>query len=252
MRLENKVALVTGGGKGIGKAIATKLAQEGAKVIVNDVEFAFAANTVERLKLMGCESLAVKGDVSQWQEVAEMFEQIEYRFGGADIVINNAGKRSDVPVHKISEEDWDSIIAIQLKGSFYCIQAAQRHMVEQSYGKIINLSSPVPASLGNQGQLSYASANSAIQGFTKALALELGRYNINVNSVAPDFIDTEMSRSTARREGMYVDDYRRFAIAQVPLRRMGRPEDVANIVAFLVSDESSFISGQVIYVRGGP
>ncbi|MFC2021811.1 SDR family oxidoreductase, partial [Chloroflexota bacterium] len=129
---------------------------------------------------------------------------------------------------------------------------AQKYMVRQNYGKIVNLSSPVPASLGNRGQTSYASASAAIEGFTKALALELGRYNINVNCVAPDFIDTEMTRNTARREGMYLDDFKRFVLAQIPLRRMGTADDVANVVLFLVCDESSFITGQVICVRGGP
>ncbi|MFC2041036.1 SDR family NAD(P)-dependent oxidoreductase [Chloroflexota bacterium] len=252
MKLEKKVAIVTGAGRGIGKAIATRLAEEGARVVVNDVDLAFAENVAEKLKLMGGESLAIKADVSNWQEVVQMFEQAQRRFGGVDILVNNAGIRRDAPLHKISEKEWDSAIAVQLKGSFNCARVAQKHMVKQSYGKIVNISSPVPASLGNRSQTSYASASAAIEGFTKALALELGRYNINVNCVAPDFIDTEMTRNAARREGMYLDDFRRFAVAQIPLRRIGTPEDVANVVIFLVCDESSFISGQVIYVRGGP
>ena len=252
MKLEKKVAVVTGAGRGIGKAIATKLAEEGARVVISDVDLAFAESLAEKLKTTGREALAIKADVSNWQEVEQMFEQTEQRFGGVDILVNNAGIRKDVPFHKISEKDWDSAIAVQLKGSFNCARAAQKYMVRQNYGKIVNLSSPVPASLGNRGQTSYASASAAIEGFTKALAVELGRYNINVNCVAPDFIDTEMTRNTARKEGMYLDDFKRFALAQIPLRRMGTVEDVANIVLFLVSDESSFITGQVICVRGGP
>jgi 3-oxoacyl-[acyl-carrier protein] reductase len=252
VKLEKKVAVVTGAGRGIGKAIATRLAEEGARVVVNDVDLAFAENVAEKLKKMGWETLAIKADVSNWQEVEQMFEQAGRRFGGVDILVNNAGIRRDVPFHKLSEKEWDSIMAVQLKGSFNCARAAQKYMVRQNHGKIVNLSSPVPASLGERGQTSYASANAAIEGFTKALALELGRYNINVNCVAPDFIDTEMTRNTARREGMYLDDFKRFALAQIPLRRIGTPEDVANVVLFLVSDESSFISGQVIWVRGGP
>ena len=252
MKLEKKVAIVTGAGRGIGKAIATRLAEEGARVVVNDVDLAFAENVAEKLKIMGQESLAIKADVSNWQEVVQMFEQVQRQFGGVDILVNNAGIRRDAPLHKISEKEWDSVIAVQLKGSFNCARAAQKHMVKQSYGKVVNISSPVPASLGNRSQTSYASASAAIEGFTKALALELGCYNINVNCVAPDFIDTEMTRNTARREGMYLDDFKRFAAAQIPLRRIGTPEDVANVVLFLVCDESSFISGQVIYVRGGP
>jgi len=252
LKLENKVAVVTGAGRGIGKAIATRLAEEGARVVVNDVDLAFAENVAEQFKKMGREALAIKADVSHWPEVEQMFEGVGERFGEVDILVNNAGIRRDVPFHKITEKEWDSGIAVQLKGSFNCARAAQRYMVRQSYGKIVNLSSPVPASLGNQGQTSYASANAAIEGFSKALAVELGRYNINVNCVAPEFIDTEMSRNTARREGMYLDDFRKNAVARIPLRRMGKPEDVANVVLFLVSDESSFISGQVICVRGGP
>lgn len=252
MKLEKKVAVVTGAGRGIGKAIATKLAEEGARVVISDVDLAFAESLAEKLKVMGREALAIKADVSNWQEVESMFEQAGRRFGGVDILVNNAGIRRDAPFHKISEKDWDSAIAVQLKGSFNCARAAQKYMVRQNYGKIVNLSSPVPASLGNRGQTSYASASAAIEGFTKALALELGRYNINVNCVAPDFIDTEMTRNTARKEGMYLDDFKRFALAQIPLRRLGTPEDVANVVLFLVCDESSFISGQVICVRGGP
>jgi len=252
VKLEKKVAVVTGAGRGLGKAIATKLAEEGARVVVSDVDLAFAESLAEKLKVMGREALAIKADVSNWQEVESMFEQAGRRFGGVDILVNNAGIRRDAPFHKLSEKEWDSVIATQLKGSFNCARAAQKYMVRQNYGKIVNLSSPVPASLGNRGQTSYASASAAIEGFTKALALELGRYNINVNCVAPDFIDTEMTRNTARKEGMYLDDFKRFALAQIPLRRLGTPEDVANVVLFLVCDESSFISGQVICVRGGP
>ncbi len=252
MKLEKKVAVITGAGRGIGKAIAIRLAEEGARVAVNDVDLAFAENVAEKLKLMGREALAIRADVSDGQEVEQMFKQVERRFGRVDILVNNAGIRKDAPVHKISEKDWDSVIATQLKGSFNCARAAQKYMVRQNYGKIVNLSSPVPASLGNRGQTSYASASAAIEGFTKALALELGRYNINVNCVAPDFIDTEMIRNTARGEGLYLDDFKRFALAQIPLRRIGTPEDVANVILFLVCDESSFISGQVICVRGGP
>ena len=252
MKLDKKVAVVTGAGRGIGKAIAIRLAEEGARVVVNDVDLTFAENVAEKLKMMGRETLAIKADVSNWQEVERMFEQVGRRFGGVDILINNAGIRRGAPFHKISEKEWDFVISTQLKGSFNCARAAQKYMVRQNYGKIVNLSSPVPASLGDWGQTSYASASAAIEGFTKALALELGRHNINVNCVAPDFIDTEMTRNTARREGMYLDDFKRFALAQVPLRRIGTPEDVANVVLFLVCDESSFISGQVICVRGGP
>ncbi len=252
MKLEQKVAVITGAGRGIGKAIALRLAEEGARVAVNDIDLALAEGVAEKLKMMGREALAIEADVADGREVDQMFEQVERQFGRIDILVNNAGIRKDAPLHKISEKNWDSVIATLLKGSFNCARAAQKYMVRQSYGKIINLSSPVPASLGNRGQTSYASASAAIAGFTKALALEVGRYNINVNCVAPDFIDTEMTRNMARGVGLYLDDFKRFALAQIPLRRIGTPQDVASVVLFLVCDESSFISGQVIYVRGGP
>jgi len=252
VKLESRVAVVTGAGRGIGKAIATRLAEEGAKVVVNDVDLAFAENVAEKFRQMGREALAIKADVSNWPEVELMFQQVAGRFGGVDILVNNAGIRRDVPFHKMTEKEWDSVISVQLKGSFNCARAAQKYMVRQNYGKIVNLSSPVPASLGERGQTSYAAASAALLGFTRALAVELGRYNINVNCVAPDYIDTEMTRATARREGMYLDDFKKFALAQIPLRRLGTPEDVANAVLFLVSDEASFISGQVIYIKGGP
>jgi len=252
VRLEKKVAIVTGAGRGIGKAIAVRLSDEGARVVISDVDLAYAENIAARLKKMGREVLAFKADVSSWYEVTQMFNTVGKRFGGVDILVNNAGIRRDVPFHKVSEEDWDSAISIQVKGCFMCARAAQKYMVKQNYGKIINLSSPVPAGLEERGQTSYASASAAIEGFTRALALELGPYNINVNCIAPDFIDTEMTRNTARKEGMYLDDFRKFAVARIPLKRLGTAEDIANVTLFLASDESSFISGQVIYVRGGP
>jgi len=252
VKLEKKVALITGAGRGIGKAIALRFSDEGARVVVNDIDLSYAESIAQKLKKMGREALAVKADVSKLEEVERMFERAVQQFSRVDILVNNAGIRRDTPFHKMSEGEWDSVIAVQLKGSFNCAQVAQKYMVKQSYGKIVNLSSPIPAGLGERSQTSYASASAAIQGFTTALALELGRYNINVNCVGPDFIDTEMTRTAARKEGMYLDDFKRFAATQIPLRRIGTPEDVANVVLFLVCDESSFVSGQVIYVRGGP
>jgi 3-oxoacyl-[acyl-carrier protein] reductase len=152
----------------------------------------------------------------------------------------------------MSQDEWDAIININLKGSFNCAQAAQKYMVKQNYGKIVNISSPVPATLVDRGLVNYSSAGAGVQGLTKALALELGRYNINVNCIAPDLIDTEMTRDSARRIGLYLEDLKKAATAQVALRRLGTVEDVANVALFLASDESSFISGQVIVVKGGP
>jgi 3-oxoacyl-[acyl-carrier protein] reductase len=252
MRLSDKVALVTGAGRGIGKAIALRFSDEGAKVVVNDIEPAYAENIADRLKQMGRRALAVKADVCNWPEVKLMFERAAREFSYIDILVNNAGIRKDSAFPNMSEEEWDSVMAVQLKGTFNCTRAAQRYMVKQGYGKIVNISSPVPAALGTQGQTNYSTANAGLEGFTKSLARELGAYNINVNCISPDFIDTEMTRMAARRDGMYFDDLKRFVVAEIPLRRLGKPEDVANVALFLASDESSFVSGQILYVKGGP
>ena len=252
MRLKDKVSIVTGAGRGIGKAIALRFSEEGARVVVNDIDLSYAENVAAKLEDKGREALAVKADVSNQKEVEQMFEQAAQQFGRVDILVNNAGVRRDIPFHKMSEEEWESVIAAQLKGSFNCARVAQKYMARQSYGKIINLSSPIPSAVGTEYQTSYSTANAGVEGFTRALALELGRYNINVNCIAPEFIDTEMTRDAARRTGMYLADFKKFALAQIPLRRIGTPEDVASIALFLASDESSFISGQTIYVRGGP
>ena len=252
MKLENRVAVVTGAGRGIGRAIANKLAEEGASVVACHIDFAFVENLAEKLRKKGFEALAVKADVVNALEVEQMFARAEQKFGEVDIMVNSAAIRRDIPFHKMEAQEWDSVFDVIVKGSFNCTRLAQNYMVSKNYGKIVNIAAPVPASLGSQGQSSYASASSAIYGFTKALAIELGPYNINVNCVDPDYIDTEMTRNAVLREGMYFEDFKKFAQAQIPLRRLGTPEDVANVVLFLVSDEASFVTGQVISVRGGP
>jgi len=244
--------VVTGAGRGIGKAIATRLADEGAKVLINDIEPAYAEHLAERLRKTRHEAYAFKADVANAQEVEAMFAEVERRWGTVHILVNNAGIRRDIPLHQMTEKDWASSINLQVQACFHCSRTAQKFMVAQKWGRIINVSSPVPASLGESKQTDYAAANAAINGFTKALAIELGRFNINVNAVAPDFIDTELLRAVVKQEGMYIDDFRRFASSQIALRRLGTPEDVAGVVAFLASDDASFITGQVIEVKGGP
>ena len=252
MRLENKVAVVTGAGRGIGRAIAMRLAEEGARVIVSDIEASFAESVALRITETGRVATPMAVNVTDGDQVERMFEEVADRCGEIHILVNNAGTRKDVPLHNLTEDQWDQAMAVQTKGSFNCTRAVQKYMVRQNYGKIVNLSAPVPASLGERGQAGYAAACAAIWGFTRALALELGRHNINVNCVAPDFVDTLMTRELAKRKGLYLSDVEKFTIAQVALRRMGTPDDVANVVLFLVSDEASFVSGQVIDVKGGP
>lgn len=252
MRLENKTAVITGAGRGIGRAVAMRLAEEGARVIVTDIEESFAESVAQRIKEAGHEALPFALNVTDGDQVEEIFEEVADRFGEIHILVNNAGFRKDVPLHNLTEDQWDQAMEVQTKGSFNCTRAIQKYMVRQNYGKIINLSAPVPAGPDKTGQTAYATASAAIWGFTKALALELGRHNINVNCVAPDFVDTLMTRELAKRKGLYLSDMEKFTIAQVPLRRMGTPDDVANVVMFLVSDEASFVSGQIIEVKGGP
>jgi 3-oxoacyl-[acyl-carrier protein] reductase len=252
MKLAGKVAVVTGAGRGIGRAVALKLSEEGASLVINDLEKSFAEGVAHRIEQSGRVAVPIKADVSSRQDVTQLFEQTIEQLGRLDILINNAGVRKDANFHELLEKDWDSVINTALKGSFNCAQAAQKYMVKQSYGKILNIASPVTAAVVAKRQVNYAAANAGLEGLTRALAKELGPYNINVNCIEPDFIDTEMLRNTARREGMYLDDLKKFVVAEIPLRRLGTTDDVANLALFLVTDESSYISGQIIAIKGGP
>jgi len=254
-RFSGKVVVVTGAGRGIGKAVAVRFSHEGAMVVLNDVELSAIEYTTEKLKEEGRkEVLPLKADVSQIKEVEAMFVQTVDRFGKVDILVNSAGIRKDAPIHQLSIEKWRAVMSVNLEGSFNCALVASRYMIRQNYGKIINLSSPFfyAYSSPSWGQVNYLAASAGLEGLTRALAWELGPYNINVNCVSPQFIDTDMTRESVRGMGMYLDDFKKMVVSQVPLRRMGTVEDVANLVLFLASEESSFISGQVIYVRGGP
>lgn len=250
MRVENRVAIVTGAGRGIGAATALRLAQEGAKVVVNDISREWADASAAKIREQGLEAIAYAGDITHREAVQAMVEFTVQAYGGrVDILVNNAGVLRDNLVHKLTDEDWDTVLNVHLKGAFYCSQEVQKLMVAQQYGKIINFSST--SALGNRGQLNYATAKAGLQGFTKTLAIELGRYNINVNAVAPGFIETDMTRATAERMGIDYEQFKQYGAQQSLLGRTGKPEDVANAVLFLASEEASFITGQVLYVRGG-
>ena len=249
-RLDGRVAVVTGAGRGIGAAEAIKLAQEGANVAVLDLTEEACRDTVEAVEAMGAEALAVGADVSNAKEVTAAFEKIGDRFGRIDILVNNAGVLRDNLLFKMSEDDWDTVLDVHLKGSFLCTKAAQKYMVEQEYGKVIMTSSIV--ALGNKGQVNYSAAKAGLQAMARTLALELGRFNINVNAIAPGWIETEMTKEAAERVGMSMEEMKERFAKNIPLRRFGRVEDIANVVAFLVSDDASYISGETIYVAGGP
>ena len=249
-RLDGRVAVVTGAARGIGAAEAIRLAQDGANVAVLDLTEEAGRETVEAVRATGSEAISVGCDVSNAKEVTTAFEKVGDHFGRIDILINNAGLLRDNLLFKMSEEDWDTVLDVHMKGSFLCTKAVQKYMVEQEYGKIIMTSSIV--ALGNKGQLNYSAAKAGLQAMARTLALELGRFNINVNAIAPGWIETEMTKEAAERVGMSMEDMKERFAKNIPLRRFGRVEDIANVVAFLVSDEASYISGETIYVAGGP
>jgi 3-oxoacyl-[acyl-carrier protein] reductase len=248
--LTGRVAMVTGAGRGIGAATAKRLAQDGATVAVIDLREADTEATVKAIQEAGGTAIGIGCDVSQAAQVDEAVSKIVEDFGRLDILVNNAGVIRDNLLFKMTESDWDMVMNVHLKGAFLCTRAAQAHMVTQKYGKIVNTSST--SALGNRGQANYSAAKMGLQGFTRTLAIELGPYNINVNAVAPGFIDTDMTKATAERVGVDPEAFKKMAAEQVPLRRVGKPEDIANVVAFLVSEDASYVSGQVIYIAGGP
>ncbi|WAH37480.1 beta-ketoacyl-ACP reductase [Alicyclobacillus dauci] len=248
-RLADRVAIVTGAGRGIGAATAKRLAKDGAKVGVFDIKEEFTTETVAAIRNAGGEAIGLGCDVSVAEDVEHAFARVISQFGKLDILVNNAGLLRDNLLFKMSESDWDTVMNVHLKGSFLCSRAAQTYMVKQKYGKIVNTSST--SALGNRGQANYSAAKAGLQGFTKTLAIELGPFNINVNAVAPGFIATDMTKQTAERIGLDFEENKRLAAERIPLRRIGVPDDVANVVAFLVSDDASYVSGQVIYINGG-
>ena len=250
-RSEGRVALVTGGARGIGEATAERLAEDGAAIAIGDLDGAGAEATAARIaSRRGVKAVGLKVNVTQVAEVEAMIEEIVRRLGSLDILINNAGITRDNLIYKMTDDDWDAVAAVHLKGAFLCSRAAQREMVKRGWGRIVNLSSV--SALGNRGQTNYATAKAGLQGMAKTLAIELGRYGITANAVAPGFIDTEMTRATAVRLGRDPEDWKNEMAEQIPVRRAGAPRDIANVIAFLCSDEASFVSGQVIYVAGGP
>jgi len=252
MRLDTRVAVVTGAAGGIGRAIALKFAAEGARVVANDLSLMAAESVSDKIKEMKRKALPVQADVSKAEDMERLFKKAAAAFGRVDILVLSAGVRKDAPAHAMTEADFDQVIDVYLKGCFNAVQQAQKYMVAQKYGKIIIIASPVPSGLGRSSEINYAAANAGLTGLTVSLAIELGKYDINVNCIAPDFIETQMVRESARREGMFMEDFKKIALARIPLRRLGTVEDVSNVALFLASDESSYVTGQVIKVSGGP
>jgi 3-oxoacyl-[acyl-carrier protein] reductase len=249
-RLDGRVAFLTGAGRGIGAATAAKLAAEGAAVAVTDMDIGPAEDTAQAIRSAGAKALAVAVDVTQRDQVEAAVAKAAQELGRLDILVACAGITRDNLLFKMSDEDWDGVINTHLRGSFIAARAAQKYMVEQRYGKMMFISST--SALGNRGQANYSTVKAGLQGLTRTLAIELGQFNINVNAVAPGFIETRMTQQTAERMGVDWEQFKKDAAAHTPVRRTGKPEDVANVIAFLVSDEASFVSGQIIYIAGGP
>ena len=249
-RLEGRVAFVTGAGRGIGAATALRMGEEGARVALADLDTEGCEQVAAELSKIGSEGLVLSCNVADSALVQDAVDKTAGHFGRLDILVNNAGVLRDNLLFKMSEDDWDTVMNVHLKGAFLCSRAAQKYMVEQKYGRIVSLSST--SALGNRGQANYSSAKAGLQGFTRSLAIELGQFGITVNAVAPGFIDTEMTRSTARRQGLNPDDVIAQASKTIPVRRVGQPRDVASVICFLASEEAGFVSGQIIYVAGGP
>jgi NAD(P)-dependent dehydrogenase (short-subunit alcohol dehydrogenase family) len=246
MRLEDKVAIVTGAGRGIGEGIAMRFAEEGAKLVVNDVNEGDLRAVVEKIEGAGGQVVPVAGSVASRPVVQGMVDTAVKQFGTVDIMVNNAGITRDVILHKMSDEQWDQVIAVNLTGVFLGIQCAARVMRERGYGKIINISST--SALGNAGQLNYSASKAGVIGMTKTAAKELGPKSINVNAIAPGMIWTDMMKNMPPDSIDKLDAMLPFL---VPLNRKGSPRDIANLALFLSSDESSFITGQVIFCDGG-
>jgi 3-oxoacyl-[acyl-carrier protein] reductase len=245
-----RVAIVTGAARGIGAATARRLAADGMAVAVLDLDAGSCDATVEAITSAGGGAIAVGADVSEDEQVEAAVATVAEEFGPPTVLVNNAGVLRDNLLFKMSEDDWDTVLNVHLRGSFLMSRSVQKHMVNQRYGRIVNLSSS--SALGNRGQANYSAAKAGMQGLTKTLAIELGPFGITANAVAPGFIATDMTAATAARLGMTFEDFQATVASQVPARRIGEVDDVAHAISFLASEGARYISGQVIYVAGGP
>ncbi|MFD7450751.1 3-oxoacyl-ACP reductase FabG [Kitasatospora sp. NPDC059827] len=245
-----RVAVVTGAARGLGAATAVRLAADGYAVAVLDLDEASGKDTVDRITAAGGRALAVGADVADAEQVQAAVDRVAAELGAPVVLVNNAGVLRDNLLFKMSESDWDTVMNVHLRGAFLMTRAVQKHMVDAGFGRIVNLSSS--SAQGNRGQANYSTAKAGLQGFTKTLAIELGKFGITANAVAPGFIATDMTAATAARVGMDFEDFKRTAASQIPVQRVGEPEDVANTISFLAGEAAGFVSGQVIYVAGGP
>ncbi|MGN6243060.1 MAG: 3-oxoacyl-ACP reductase FabG [Motilibacteraceae bacterium] len=247
---EQRTAVVTGAARGIGAAVAERLAADGFAVAVLDLDESACQGTVEAIKAAGGTAIGVGVDVADEQAVEAAVTRVAEELGGPTVLVNNAGITRDNLLFKMTTGDWDAVMGVHLRGSFLMSRACQKYMTDAQWGRIVNLSST--SALGNRGQANYAAAKAGLQGFTKTLAIELGKFGVTVNAIAPGFIETEMTAATAERIGIPFEQFKAGAAAQIPVNRVGQPEDIAATVSFFAREEAGFVSGQVIYVAGGP
>ncbi|HHU09890.1 MAG TPA: 3-oxoacyl-ACP reductase FabG [Intrasporangiaceae bacterium] len=245
-----RVAVVTGAARGIGAATALRLAKDGYAVAVVDLDESACADAVAAIEAAGGRALAVGIDVSNAEQVTAGVQRIADELGAPVVLVNNAGIIRDNLLFRMTEADWDAVMGVHLRGAFLMAKACQAYMTEAKFGRIVNLSSS--SAQGNRGQANYSAAKAGLQGFTKTLAIELGKFGVTSNAVAPGFIQTDMTKATAERIGVPFDDFIKHSASQIPVQRVGQPEDIAATISFLCSEEAGFVSGQVIYVAGGP
>ncbi|GAA1873311.1 MULTISPECIES: 3-oxoacyl-ACP reductase FabG [Pseudonocardia] len=250
MTQQQRTAVVTGGARGIGAATAIRLAADGHKVAVLDLEESAAKATVEAIESAGGTAAAFGANVADEQAVAAAVDAVTERLGAPTVLINNAGITKDNLLFKMTVDDWDAVMGVHLRGAFLMTRAVQKHMVDAAWGRVVNLSST--SALGNRGQANYSAAKAGMQGFTKTLAIELGKFGVTANCIAPGFIASEMTKATAERIGVDWEEFKAARAKEIPVQRPGAPEDIAQTVSFFVDERSSFVSGQVIYVAGGP
>jgi 3-oxoacyl-[acyl-carrier protein] reductase len=243
LKLTGRVALVTGAAQGIGKAVALLLARNGADIVVSDINLEKAEETANEISSIGRKALAVKVDVANWNDVERMVEVILEKFAKIDILVNNAGITRDKLILRMTDEDWDAVLNVNLKGTFHCTKAVVRHMAKQRSGKIVNIASVV-GEMGNAGQANYSASKAGVIGLTKTIAREFAQRGININAIAPGYIETPMTEALPEKAK---EELKRL----IPVERLGKPEDVAEAVLFLVSEESNYITGQVLNVNGG-
>jgi 3-oxoacyl-[acyl-carrier protein] reductase len=246
----SRVAIITGAARGIGAATAQRLAADGFAVAVIDLTEDDGRDTVQAIEAAGGRALAVGADVGDSDQVQAAVERVAAELGPPVVLVNNAGVTRDNLLFKMTDADWDLVMHVHLRGSFLMARAVQKYMTEQKWGRIVNLSST--SALGNRGQANYSTAKAGLQGFTKTLAIELGKFGVTANAIAPGFIVTDMTKATAARIGQEWEPYVQARAAAIPVARAGQPEDIAHTVSFLVSEGAGFVSGQVIYVAGGP